>query len=98
VHDLLSPNTYKRVAPAELTGLSNSASRMHPGGLNALFGDGSVHFIKENVNTWPLDPSTGKPVGTRQTQGGSWVNLPRAGVWQTISTRSGGETVGEDQY
>jgi prepilin-type processing-associated H-X9-DG protein len=32
------------------TFMSLSASSMHPGGVNALFGDGSVHFFKNSVN------------------------------------------------
>ena len=26
----------------------------HPGGVNAGFADGSVHFIKNSINSWPL--------------------------------------------
>ena len=36
------------------TFMSLAASSKHPGGVNALFADGSVHFIKNTVNpvTW----------------------------------------------
>ena len=36
------------------TYMSLSASSKHPGGVNALFADGSVHFVKNTVNpvTW----------------------------------------------
>ena len=36
------------------TFMSLAASSNHPGGVNALFADGSVHFIKNSVNpvTW----------------------------------------------
>ena len=36
------------------TYMSLSASSNHPGGVNALFADGSVHFIKNSVSpvTW----------------------------------------------
>jgi prepilin-type N-terminal cleavage/methylation domain-containing protein/prepilin-type processing-associated H-X9-DG protein len=43
----------------------------HPGGVNFLFADGSVHFLKESIN-------------------------PK--VWQSLSTRSGGEVVSGDSF
>jgi len=38
-------NACDKVAMAALTAWTNSASSMHPGGLNVLMGDGSVRFI-----------------------------------------------------
>ena len=32
------------------------ASSLHPGGVNAGFADGSVHFIKNSINSWPSCP------------------------------------------
>ena len=55
-------------------------------------GDGSVRFLKETIETWPFDPITGQPLGAKQDPGGWWTNLPRPGVWQTLSTRAAGET------
>ena len=38
----------------------DNASSLHPGGVNAGFADGSVHFIKNTINTWPTN-SGGNP-------------------------------------
>ena len=62
-----------------------SVDSLHPGGANCAFGDGSVKFIKNSINSWPFDtdaewsPSLGwNPV----TQ--VYYILPGAtvGVWQ----------------
>ena len=58
-------------------------------------GDGSVRFIKDTVESWPIDTSTGQPAGASKSSGGWWVNAPAQGVWQSIATRSGGELISE---
>ncbi len=87
------PNMPFRVAAAAGSAHTRSASSFHPGGVNALLGDGSVRFVKETVNTWPFDPITGRPVGATRTPGGWWENLPSPGIWQALATRSGGELI-----
>jgi prepilin-type processing-associated H-X9-DG protein len=87
------PNASRLVSPIGARAWSDSASSLHPGGLNAVMGDGSVVFIKETVQSWPVDAVTGNPSGASQLTGGWWSNLPRPGVWQALSTRSGSEIV-----
>ena len=89
------PNVFKKVDYP----LPWAASSLHPGGLNALMGDGSVRFIKETVQTWPYDPETGLPVGAVFNRpGGWWSNTPPPGVWQALATRAGGEVSNADAF
>jgi prepilin-type processing-associated H-X9-DG protein len=67
----------------------------HPGGANVLFGDASVRFVKESIDSWPIDDETLHPHGTTFALDG-WDNVPAAGVWQALVTRKGGELVPSD--
>jgi len=83
----------------------SAASSFHPGGANFAFMDGSINFLKESIDTWKIDQSTGYPVGvTRVTSGpragriytmapGSYV-----GVYQKLSTRNGAEIISHDAF
>ena len=55
------PNAFRKVTLASPTAQFNAGSSLHPGGLNTLFGDGSVHFIRETIQTWSFIPISGKP-------------------------------------
>ncbi len=78
-----------------------SVDSLHPGGANCTFGDGSVKFIKNSIDSWPFDtvlewsPSLGwNPV----TQVPYILPGARVGVWQALLTRSGGECITADLY
>lgn len=92
------PNAHRSVAIGAVPAQMYSASSLHPGGLNVLLGDGSVRFIKETIQSWPHDTLTGEPLGAVLHAGGWWDNTPPAGVWQALSTRSGGELIGSDKF
>ncbi len=91
------PNLYK-LDVAQV--LPSAASSLHPGGLNVLFCDGSCRFIKETIQSWPvdLDALIPDPLGATETPGRWWINLPPVGVWQALSTRADGETIDAMAY
>jgi prepilin-type N-terminal cleavage/methylation domain-containing protein/prepilin-type processing-associated H-X9-DG protein len=79
------------------------ASSNHPGGVNVGFADGSVHFIKDSISSWPMGPSGVEPPSNYYTInpttfGYSFTAQARLGVWQQLSTRAGGEVVSSDSY
>lgn len=93
------PNMFKKVAPAAGgRAHASAASSSHPDGLNVLMGDGSVRFIKDTIQSWPFNSSNGRPAGITRNSDGWWENPPPMGVWQALSTRSGGEIIGSDSF
>ena len=83
-----------------------NANSFHPGGGNAAFADGSVHFLKSTISTWvvPSPQSSGTPVGTTLAPAPAPSNTlilsstARPGVYQALSTRAGGEVISADQF
>jgi prepilin-type N-terminal cleavage/methylation domain-containing protein/prepilin-type processing-associated H-X9-DG protein len=67
----------------------------HPGGINAGFADGSVHFIKSSISSWNWTSIK------RTTVNGLPCAIPagvQQGVWQSLSTINGGEVISSDSY
>ncbi len=78
----------------------SGASSYHPGGCNFAFGDGSVHFIKNTISSWAINPSTAYPNGVTFNRDGTYsvASETQRGVYQQLSTRNGGEIVSSEQY
>ncbi len=54
--------------------------------------------MTDTIDSWPFDPLTGTPLGAVRNPGGWWERLPRAGVWQGLATRDGGEVLDGDRW
>jgi prepilin-type N-terminal cleavage/methylation domain-containing protein len=72
----------------------SSASSYHPGGALVAFGDGSVKFLKDSIDSWPINEDAELPVGV-SLNGSVYQVGPngRLGVYQKLSTRDGGEVM-----
>ena len=108
-----APNP-RRYVPLTVPGwdINSTPSSMHPGGLNVSFGDGSVKFIKETINSWPnTGPRYGTPANyytesysitsmnpLTYSLNVTWTAAAKFGVWQALATRNMGEVISADSY
>jgi prepilin-type N-terminal cleavage/methylation domain-containing protein/prepilin-type processing-associated H-X9-DG protein len=92
-------------------GWSFTATSQHPGGVNTGFADGSVHFVRDSINSWPvvLNGSNYGPPSNYYTYSSSGnpnsfaasyqlTAAAKVGVWQALSTKAGGEVISSDSY
>jgi prepilin-type N-terminal cleavage/methylation domain-containing protein/prepilin-type processing-associated H-X9-DG protein len=86
-----------------------TATSLHPGGVNFAFCDGSVRFIKNTINCWQYNATstsgqggTSVPLGVQYTNFIYTMNNPagstKLGVYQALSTPSGGEVISSDAF
>jgi prepilin-type N-terminal cleavage/methylation domain-containing protein/prepilin-type processing-associated H-X9-DG protein len=71
---------------SDFDGGLDDPSSFHPGGANAVFADGSVHFLKSVTSDAGVNPD------------GSTRYTPSSLIMQALGTRAGGEVVSSDSY
>ena len=91
------PNMFRKVSYAAGANHAYAASSLHPGGLNALMGDGSVRFIKETIDSWPSTRSPATRPDRRGTPAAGGEHA-EAGRLAGDGDPRGGEVIGDEAY
>jgi len=94
-------NAYKKPVGVLGARYVANASSLHPGGANFGFVDGSVRFLKDTIDSWPINPATISAAGVNYDSAtGTYAMAAgaRLGVYQALSTRGGGEVIGADSF
>ncbi len=77
---------------------TSAASSFHPGGANFAFCDGSVHFLKDSIQSAQFNPTTSFASNIVPGPGNTYTVISNMSVYQSLGTRAGGEVISSDQY